>query len=152
MINEEILEGLRRATAAGSTLKSAMMSFYNSGYGKQEIEEAAKELQSQKFGNLSTVVPQQVPQNIQTRPIAGAIPAQQPPQQIPQQVPKQQFVPQQQPQQLINQQNVSNYGKKSKLSGLTIFLIVSLVLLLGILVLMFIFREPLVNFLNRLFS
>jgi hypothetical protein len=165
MINIEILEGLRRATESGNTLKSSMMSFYNSGYKKQEIEAAAKELQSQKAGNPSTVVPAQVPQNIQTQPIAGQPPvqqAQQPvtppiqpsPQQVQQplqQVPQQPIPPVQQQVQQMNQQNVSQYGKKSKVSGMTVFLISSLIFLLILLTLMFVFRSQLINFFNRLF-
>jgi|APSaa5957512535_1039671.scaffolds.fasta_scaffold02074_17 hypothetical protein len=157
MINIEILEGLRRATESGNTLKSSMMSFYNSGYKKQEIEAAAKELQSQKAGNPSTVVPAQVPQNIQTQPIVGQPPAQpiqqqpvaQPVQQIPQTT---QPIPQvQQPVQPMNQQNVSQYGKKSKVSGMTVFLISSLIFLLILLTLMFVFRSQLINFFNKIF-
>lgn len=40
--NQEILGGIRAAIARGSTLKDAMMSFYQAGYDKTEIEEAAK--------------------------------------------------------------------------------------------------------------
>jgi len=48
MVREDILGGLRTALARGQTLRQAMMSFYNSGYLKQEIEEAAKALQAEK--------------------------------------------------------------------------------------------------------
>lgn len=41
MVNQEILGGLRNAVAGGESLREAMMSFYNSGYSKEEIEEAA---------------------------------------------------------------------------------------------------------------
>lgn len=42
MVNESILGGLRIAVSHKSTLKEAMQSFYNAGYKKEEIEEAAK--------------------------------------------------------------------------------------------------------------
>ena len=48
MVREDILGGLKTALARGQTLRQAMMSFYNSGYLKQEIEEAAKALQVEK--------------------------------------------------------------------------------------------------------
>jgi uncharacterized membrane protein len=40
--NQEILGGIRSAIARGSNLRDAMMSFYQAGYDKTEIEEAAK--------------------------------------------------------------------------------------------------------------
>ncbi len=46
-MDESILEGLKVAMSKGETLQQAMESFYNAGYGKEEIEEAAKALQYQ---------------------------------------------------------------------------------------------------------
>ena len=40
-VKEEIAAGLKEAIAKGESLDRAMMSFYNSGYPKQEIEDAA---------------------------------------------------------------------------------------------------------------
>ena len=48
MVREDILGGLRTALARGQTLRQAMMSFYNAGYIKEEIEEAAKALQAER--------------------------------------------------------------------------------------------------------
>lgn len=42
MVNEEIYGGMRAALARGQTLKSAMISLYDAGYKKEEIEEAAR--------------------------------------------------------------------------------------------------------------
>ena len=42
MLNQEILGGLRHAINRGESLEKAMLSFYNAGYRKEEIEEAAK--------------------------------------------------------------------------------------------------------------
>jgi hypothetical protein len=44
MVNEEIVGGLKSALERGQTLQMAMMSLYNSGYKKEEIEEAARNL------------------------------------------------------------------------------------------------------------
>lgn len=52
-MNEEILEGLKSSVARGESLYQAMMSFYNAGYSKEEIESSARALQgsfiSRKF-------------------------------------------------------------------------------------------------------
>lgn len=48
VINSEILEGLRNATDRGESLKDAMMSFFNAGYSKTEIEDAARVLQAER--------------------------------------------------------------------------------------------------------
>ena len=45
MPNQEILGGLRHALNQGESLEKAMLSFYNSGYRKEEIEEAARFIQ-----------------------------------------------------------------------------------------------------------
>ena len=54
MVREDILGGLRTALARGQTLRQAMMSFYNAGYIKEEIEEAAKALQAERNQPLQT--------------------------------------------------------------------------------------------------
>ncbi len=41
MVNEEIVGGLKNALDRGSSLQKAMMTFFNAGYGKKEIEDAA---------------------------------------------------------------------------------------------------------------
>ncbi|MEK6827598.1 MAG: hypothetical protein AABX99_03900 [Nanoarchaeota archaeon] len=42
MPNEEIVGGLMSAIERGESLKKAMMTFYNAGYKKEQIEEAAQ--------------------------------------------------------------------------------------------------------------
>ena len=42
MVNEEILGGIEAALLRGQSLRQAMISFYNAGYKKEEIEEAAR--------------------------------------------------------------------------------------------------------------
>lgn len=51
MIREDIIGGLKSALTRGYSLKDAMVSFYNAGYKKEEIEEAARRLQHQIFEN-----------------------------------------------------------------------------------------------------
>jgi hypothetical protein len=47
MINEEIIGGLVSALSRGEPLEKAMMTFFNAGYGKGEIEESAQEVYKQ---------------------------------------------------------------------------------------------------------
>ncbi|MBM3228469.1 hypothetical protein FJZ20_01090 [Candidatus Pacearchaeota archaeon] len=49
MANEDIVGGLRAALARGESLEKAMMSFYNAGYSKEEIEDSVQELQAPQF-------------------------------------------------------------------------------------------------------
>ncbi|MDP2628807.1 MAG: hypothetical protein Q8P15_02835 [Nanoarchaeota archaeon] len=50
MVKQDIFEGLKLAIAKGETLQHAMQSFYNAGYKKQDIEEAARALQMEQAG------------------------------------------------------------------------------------------------------
>lgn len=47
MVREDIIGGLKSALTRGFSLKDAMISFYNAGYTKEDIEEAARKLQYQ---------------------------------------------------------------------------------------------------------
>ena len=47
MINEEVVGGLISALSRGEPLEKAMMTFYNAGYKKEEIEASAKEVYRQ---------------------------------------------------------------------------------------------------------
>lgn len=42
MVNQEILGGLKSALARGDSLQKAMITFFNAGYKREEIDEAAK--------------------------------------------------------------------------------------------------------------
>src|SRR3989338_242844 len=44
MVKEDIVRGLEGAMAKGETLEHAMYSFYNAGYKKEEVEDAARSL------------------------------------------------------------------------------------------------------------
>jgi|SRR3989344_998479 len=48
MVNSEILSGLKYAISKGESLEKAMLSFYNAGYRKEEIEEAARIFQQEE--------------------------------------------------------------------------------------------------------
>ncbi|PIO08762.1 hypothetical protein COU59_00290 [Candidatus Pacearchaeota archaeon CG10_big_fil_rev_8_21_14_0_10_34_12] len=46
-MNNEIAEGIKFAMSRGESLQQAMQTFYNAGYSRQEVEEAAKAMQYQ---------------------------------------------------------------------------------------------------------
>jgi hypothetical protein len=129
MVKEEILEGLKYALAKGEPLPQAMMSFYNAGYLKKDIEEAARVLQA--------------PQLLQT---------QQPTQPV-QQPPQQQAQPGQLPQAPVKVvQRVSEYREGPKTAGkaVILMLVFFLVLLLGVLVAVFLFKDELSELLGNI--
>jgi len=184
-MNFEIYEGLRNSMLRGSSLKEAMQSFYNSGYKKVEIEEAAGELIKQP---LPTAITKQPPKPIissrkksetktPSKPVLSPPSQTLPPptQPAPAQPPAQSATPptspatpptQQAPAQPATQpaqlpvipqvplltqpasaQKVSSYGapKKKTSTFILVVLILFLVLLLGSLIAIFIFREQIMG-------
>ena len=49
----EIKEGIKHSMARGDSMGQAMQTFFNSGYSKEEVEAAAKEIQMEKFSNIT---------------------------------------------------------------------------------------------------
>jgi hypothetical protein len=49
MVKQEIVAGLKASVARGEDLQNAMMSFFNAGYSKKDIQEAVDEMNMQKF-------------------------------------------------------------------------------------------------------
>ncbi|MDP3987511.1 MAG: hypothetical protein Q8P81_04780 [Nanoarchaeota archaeon] len=145
MPKEDIIEGLRSALSKGETLDSAMMSFFNAGYPREEIEEAARFMQAPQIPS-GVQQPQPSTQPTPTQPVQGqptpVTSGNQGYQQINQISPSPMPAP---------AQKVSAYGTpKSSGKGITIALVLILLVLLGILVSVFLFREQLANFLNEL--
>ena len=161
MVNEELLGALKSSLARGESLKKAMMSLYNAGYKKEEISEAAKsvnqsdaDIQAQKFQQEKDKQPkkptaktpakpgQPTPQTQQLAQQHFQQPMQQPGQQTPLQ-------PGQQP-----GQQVSAYGQMPKPGGKTAIIILGFVLLLlaGVLVAIFLFKDSLIDFFNNMFN
>jgi len=172
MVNEEIFEGLKLALSKGESLKQAMMSFYNAGYKKEEIEEAARALQGQRIEKepIQTVqqakpkkqkeikTPQKVsgygtPEQIKMQPspkikqgIDAAI------KQLKKikvhTVPK---TIRQKPVKTVSPKRVSSYEEKPRGKLITLLLIFFLLFLVGVLAAIFLFREELVEAFNSLF-
>lgn len=178
MVNEQILNGLKFALAKGQTLKQAMMSFYNAGYSKQEIEEAARYLyaEQQKWQAQQQAQQPQAQRPIQQplQPAKPAIEMQKPLQQIAQQYKPQEAKQIQQtssqpqaiqtkpeaiaskPEAIQPQQVVSGYAQKPnpvkrKVTFTFVLLIIFLIILIGALAAIFIYRQELMDFFNSLF-
>jgi len=141
MVREELVEGLKYAISKGESLPRAMMSFYNAGYLKKDIEEAARFLQSPHFSQ--TPITAQPPRNpAQPQPVkrklfhSSSKPVQQPVSQSRQPV----------------VQRVSAYEKKPKKRGGRVIWILSffLLLLLGVLIAVFLFRDKLAEILGSI--
>ena len=178
MVNETILGALRSALARGESLKKAMMTLYNAGYKKEEISEAARavnepssipQTQQPQVAQQPAQQPQQqsLKPTTQIPPSTQQKPAQvQQPQVAQQQIPPQTQQPAQQPIQQVQQpmqqqppaqniiQKVSGYGQPPKPGSKTTIIILGflLLLLLGALITIFLFKEELLNFFNNMFT
>lgn len=156
MSKEDILGGIKNAVSRGWTLKDAMQSFYNAGYPKEEIDQAAREFLSQNSPNNKPV------QNQQTQPQKQIQPQQIIP--SPPQPSVKPFIPQQtfssmqsaQSNQPIqsNQTNTPMQTQKPEIQqsngkfGWIVFLIILLVALIGLAVVLFIFKDRIIELIN----
>ena len=176
MINEEILGGLKLALSQGESLKRAMMSFYNAGYKKEEIEGAARALQGQKIEKEPAQPVQQVKLKKQ-KPVQKLLQSAKTLQRVSdygqgpyskrireglrgaiKQLEKIDVSLKTKPkvikQKLIKPpRKISTYEKKPKPKGklITFLLIFFLLFLLGVLVAIFLFKQELISFLDNLF-
>ncbi len=119
MVNETILGGLKIAVSHKSSLKDAMQSFYNAGYDKAEVEEAAKIIfdeQTKQPKSLSQETKKIIPQGKTSK----------------QPLKKQTQVP-------VTPEIKKKPSKKNL--GLIILLVGILIILLGALVGLFIFKD-----------
>ena len=174
VVNQDIVSGLRAALERGQSLRSAMISFFNAGYPREEIEDAARALI--EFGTNPNAEPTQVTPSVsnQIQPVRTqpAQPKPQKPQPQSQPAPK---VPQvQQPMQNIPSvrpvqpsplqkmkeeakakpaQKISGYGtpRKRKGSLTIIILILLLVIFVGLLISIFLFKQQLIDWLSTMF-
>ena len=174
MVNEGIFEGLKLALSKGESLKQAMMSFYNAGYKKGDIEEAARALQGQRVEKEPIQPVQQVkpkkqkeiktPQKVSGYGTPAQIQMQASPK-IKQGIDaaikqlkkiKVHTMPKttrQKPVKTVSSKKVSSYEEKLKPKGklITLLLIFFLLFLVGVLAAIFLFREELVEIFNNLF-
>ena len=162
MVNEEILGGLKSAINRGESLKRAMMTFYNAGYKKEEIEEAARVLNERPaetqpqvavvkpkqnfFGNLFKKKPEQkiVPKEVSI-PSAPVEPVSKPSSQI---VSSYGEKSESQPVQKISSYEKTESKTKDKI--LIAVLITILIILFAILAGIFLFKQQIINFFSSL--
>ncbi|MEK6895576.1 MAG: hypothetical protein AABX48_03570 [Nanoarchaeota archaeon] len=176
-MNTEIFEGIKSALARGDSMQRAMYSFYNAGYAKDEIEEAAKAVQLEQFQkqyNQNTPSKSSPSVNAKTNVVQQAKPSvnyQKPIQNIQNiqnenkdlqnrlaQIKHSQIQTQTKPTlQEKPVQTVSNYNfQKPKVSNgldiLIILLIIAIVFIIGGLIASLIYKSAIVNFLNTKFG
>ncbi|MBI5803107.1 hypothetical protein HY448_00250 [Candidatus Pacearchaeota archaeon] len=129
-MKEEIVEGLKMALTKGETLQQAMQSFYNSGYDRAEIEQAAREVQGFQSGiNKESFSESQTPQNPKTQNLQQSS-------QNPSQV-------------------VSNYGQSKSDNSTLPWVAVTMVFVLFIgvaLTAVYLYREDVIQFLSDILS
>ncbi len=168
MVKEDILGGLKSAISRGFSLREAMMSFYNAGYARNDIEDAARTVQYELAQKISTPAQTQTATSSQA-PMTSA-------QGVPASliVPSKMKVSEDQRQEgwaLANAKNlkgksllqelpqkesvkgrVSSYLKQNpRIKTITVVLIIILLVLLGILGIMFLFKTQIIDFFNGLF-
>jgi len=134
MVNLDIFGSLKWAVVRGQSLQEAMQSLLNAGYPKQEIEEAARALQSGQIPNQ--------PQQTQATPASQySQSAVQPAMQK-----TEQNVQQKTP------QKVSDYTPKqpTKKKFFVVLLIVILITLLGMLIATFLFKDQIADILGNM--
>jgi hypothetical protein len=141
MVNVEILEGLKAGLERGQSLKRVMMSFFNAGYSRSEIEEAAG-----AFSQVS--IREEIPsqQEIKLPEKKKSFFGKQKPVQPQLSVPKFQTIQNQKTIAPVSIQNVSNYETSQKSDKLIIIILVSvLVFLFGILATVFFFKDEIMS-------
>jgi|WetSurMetagenome_2_1015567.scaffolds.fasta_scaffold249325_2 hypothetical protein len=156
MVNSDLVGGLRSALERGEPLKKAMVSLFNAGYKREEIEDAARNLDS---APVMGVVQPKKPMVVAPLPKSPSVPEKKPVQSIPAKPVKEeklkpvkvQQYPQLQTAPVV--QTVSSYERppaddKAVITVLTIILI----FLLSLLVTIFIFKNEIVNFFSNMLA
>lgn len=156
MTNNEILEGLKTAIERNYTLEQAMISFFNAGYKKEDIEEAARTL----YTNYPQVAAKAKLKKQNPKPENNPSPniSHQKTTQYPSQVQGQSQItqkPAQTPltQQMPQKQNISKYESKTKPKSklITILIIIILLIIIASAIGFFLFKDELMFFLHDLF-
>jgi hypothetical protein len=152
VINDEILGGLKSAIARGQSLKSSINSLSNSGYSKTEIDDAVKALSEPEpkpvFAPISIAPPEK------QKPIFKKLPSMSAP--VVQPISMQPIYEAEAP--VISQRPIKRVerviyygGEETSTERLLIIVLISfLVFLIGVLMLLFIFRKDLISFFSSL--
>jgi hypothetical protein len=151
MVNEEILGGIKLALSKGESLKRAMMTFFNAGYKREEIEEAAKIAQSQGIQKKETTQEKPLARPQIKKPFLKRKPTKmisdygKPSEISPEEkkeLPKEKSIKKESP------KEISNYEKGTSTKGkiTLILLIFSLLILVGSLIAVFLFKQEIIDF------
>ncbi len=163
MPKEDIIRGLEGAMAKGETLERAMYSFYNAGYNKQEVEEAARALSVHLSVQESRLPVKPVLQIQKTMQKPAEIQQAKPIVPLEELKPKQSLHPLEQLNSLENRdekqepkmiQDVSKYEPKQKINSRTVLIVilsVVLAILVGSLVGIFLFKDTLIKMFSGFF-
>ncbi|MCR4327410.1 MAG: hypothetical protein NUV46_02415 [Nanoarchaeota archaeon] len=176
LTNQEILGGIKSALARGENLKQAMMSFYRAGYKKEEIEDAARaylylqrgaseeSVLSEKEKSLKENSKKDIERELQLKKeeeekkksdmekmkketsLYGKGETKVP------LISGEKFKEEKRVVQKISGYENQKMSSSGKGKTMTIVLIVTLIVLLGILGLVFLFKAELISFINNLFG
>jgi hypothetical protein len=136
MINKEIYEGIKLALSRGYSLKDAMMSFYNAGYKKEDIEDSAREILKEQSTHESDIQKPVAKQELK-KPENKKIPI--PPKELPSKPKEKSKI----------KQNISSYEQeKPRGKWLVILLIIILLISIGILITTLFFKTEISDMLK----
>jgi len=146
-MNDEIFGGLKSALDRGESLKRAMMTFYNAGYKKEEIEEAARALANTNL--IKTAQPQSVQSSINSNQKSTTS------QPTQSNTIQNSINPNSNPVARSNnqiKQKASKYGDDKGDKTLIFLLAGILVFLFGVLISIFLFKDQLISFFSSFFN
>ena len=176
-MNEDIIGGLKSALTRGYSLEEAMFSFFNAGYKKEDIEEAARTLQLQTQNKEEEWQPEPIwviKQRMEGKPVSNSPSSFKPEKERSEeeQKPERNLSPQGRiveakpkvvkevsdiivkPTEIRKQVapgRVSKYSNAdSRITTIIIILVVLLLLLMGILGIIFVFKDQVIEFFNNL--
>jgi hypothetical protein len=145
MVNQEILNGLKLALSKGEPLGTAMNSFYNAGYLREEIEEAARIAQQEIAGK--NIMQEIQPVKTERKSIFPSLFQKSEEVSQPQKT-EQKQIP-------ASRQTISDYNEKPVGNPRKTFMLIALVsaltILLGVLIFIIVFRDQITSLLERFF-
>ena len=153
MINEELVGGLKSALERGYSLEKAMLTLFNSGYKREEIEEAARNLLEFRPEIQIQSPIKTMPKGTEIKPVSPVLTT--PAKAKSVQELRAQIMPMPPTQLQKPIQKVSNYEKSDETSRETaviVVLVFLLIFLVGLLGGILVFRQQLIDFLNSLFA
>ena len=152
MVNKDILEGLRTALQRGYTLEQAMMSFFNAGYKKEEIEDAARYLHEHSE-DTKKIIESTPKQEHEVRKLERPLTEPLKKKSFFSRLFKREAKQKRPKTKQEEKQEVSKYEEKTKpkSKAITILLIIVLIALVSLLVAMVLFRNDLINIFKSLF-